>query len=192
MAASRVLLLAALLQVGGVAGSGVTPVEKVITLLEDLKAELETEGAEEGKAYDEFACFCKDTNDQKSESIVSLKDEIDQLSADIADKTATKEASEKEKADREKAKEDAEKKMADTVARCAKQQAEYEKEAQEMSKAISMIERAIKALEDAKPGAGSFLQLPGDLRASVEQSLALADSLSLIDTHKKKVVSAFL
>merc|ERR1719321_802018 len=173
-------------------GSAVTPVEKVITLLEDLKAEVEENGVKEGATYDEFACFCKDTNSDKTDSILELQDTINSLSAEIGDKTATKDAAEKEKGDRTKAKEDAEKKLADTTARCAKQQAEYEQEAQEMSKAISMIERAIKALEDAKPGAGSFLQLPGDLRASVEQSLALADSLSLIDTHKKKVVSAFL
>merc|ERR1719321_199511 len=173
-------------------GSAVTPVEKVITLLEDLKAEVEENGVKEGATYDEFACFCKDTNSDKTDSILELQDTINSLSAEIGDKTATKDAAEKEKGDRTKAKEDAEKKLADTTARCAKQQAEYEQEAQEMSKAISIIERAIKALEDAKPGAGSFLQLPGDLRASVEQSLALADSLSLIDTHKKKVVSAFL
>ena len=67
---------------GGAAGSGVTPVEKVITLLEDLKAELETEGAEEGKAYDEFACFCKSSHEEKTRSIEELEASVASLSAE--------------------------------------------------------------------------------------------------------------
>merc|ERR1719258_937187 len=68
----------------------VTPVEKVVTLLEDLKAEVESDGTAESSAYSEYACFCKDTSTSKSESITGGKDKINLLSAEIASKTATK------------------------------------------------------------------------------------------------------
>merc|ERR1719238_510214 len=71
-------------------GNAVTPVEKVISLISDLKDECEQEGKDEAKSYDEFACFCKDTTDEKSTSITEGQDNIDDLSATISEKTATK------------------------------------------------------------------------------------------------------
>merc|ERR1719454_1837382 len=71
--------------------SDVSPVEKVITLLEDLKEKSEDEGKAEAETYDTFACFCKDNTEEKSESVLDGQDNIEELSADIAEKTATKE-----------------------------------------------------------------------------------------------------
>ena len=61
----------------------VTPVEKVITLLEDLKAQVTEEGETEAGTYDKFACFCKDTTDEKSTAIKDGQDEIDELSVSL-------------------------------------------------------------------------------------------------------------
>merc|ERR1719321_376016 len=64
----------------------VTPMDKVIKLLNDLSAE----GAKEAAQYDKFACFCKEQADEKLYSIeksnAKIKDltaEIDELNADI-------------------------------------------------------------------------------------------------------------
>ena len=77
--------------VGAVVGAqiqGNKGISKVITLLEDLKTEIETEGEEEHKTYDKFACFCKDKTEAKSTSVEEGHDTIDQLSADIQEQTA--------------------------------------------------------------------------------------------------------
>merc|ERR1719183_885221 len=74
--------------------SQVTPVEKVIQLLEDLKAEVVASGEAEAKTYEEYACFCKDTTGKKSDSITSGEDNIESLSAEIGAKTAEKEETE--------------------------------------------------------------------------------------------------
>merc|ERR1719262_634789 len=77
----------------------VTPVEKVITLLEKLKGETMAEGKDDAAAYDKFACFCKEQADNKlyaitkSEELIKtqtakiklLASEIDELNAAISD-----------------------------------------------------------------------------------------------------------
>merc|ERR1719321_2297686 len=68
-------------------GAEVTPVEKVITLMEELKTEVEDEGKAEAKTYDTFACFCKDTTKEKSDAIKSGQDAIDELAAGMEEKT---------------------------------------------------------------------------------------------------------
>jgi len=84
-----------------------SPVEKVITMLEDLQTQVITEGKTEATTYDKFACFCKDMTDDKTEAIntgetnvesltatmgalgsrrADLDTDIDDLNKDIADK----------------------------------------------------------------------------------------------------------
>merc|ERR1719460_2213483 len=167
-------------------GSQVTPVEKVIQLLEDLKAEVVASGEAEAKTYDEYACFCKDTTGAKSDSITSGQDNIESLSAEIGAKTAEKEETEAAVQKRKEEKEAHELKLAETKALLEKKAAEYETAAADLSKAISSLEGAIKALEASKPTA-LLLQ-----RAGVEQSLALADALALIDTASMQKVGTFL
>merc|ERR1719359_1007187 len=167
-------------------GGGVTPVGKVITLLEDLKKEVETAATTEAGTYDEFACFCKDTTALKSSSVKEGQDNIESLSAEIAEKTAEVETTEAEVEERKKKDAELHAELAATKDKYAKEEATYEERAADLSKAISSLEKAIKALEDSKP---SLLQT---VRHSVEQGLALADALNLIDARKKKAVTAFL
>merc|ERR1712224_550900 len=61
----------------------VTPVEKVIQLLEKLKAQTATEAQEDAKTYDEFACFCKEQADDKLYAITNSKKLIEQQDAKI-------------------------------------------------------------------------------------------------------------
>jgi len=182
--ANTLLLLGAVLALAG--ASQVTPVEKVITLLEGLKSEVEAEGSKEASSYDEFACFCKDTTMKKSKMITSGQDTIEELSADIGSKTAGK-ADKAEKLKMRQGKATAlAAELAATKTRCEKEAAEYEAEAADMSKAISALKAAIKALDDSKPA--SFLQL----RHSIDHALALADSMDLISVPKQRALAAFV
>jgi len=182
--ASALLLLGAVLALAR--ASQVTPVEKVITLLEDLKSEVEAEGSKEASSYDEFACFCKDTTMKKSKMITSGQDNIEELSADIGSKTASKaDKAEKLKMRQGRATSLAGE-LAETTARCEKEAAEYEAEAADLSKALSALKAAKKALEDSKPA--SFLQL----RDSIDHALALADSMDMISVPKQRAIAAFM
>jgi len=166
-------------------GVDVSPVEKVIELLEDMKKEVEDEGKSEAATYDKFACFCKDTTVKKSTSVTDGQDNIDSLSATISEKTATKEEKIDEIQKRKKKQEELATTLEETKVRLAKERAEYEVTAADLSKAISSLENAIQAMDKSKP---SFLAI----KADVKKSLELAAVLNLVKTPKQKAVVAFL
>merc|ERR1719352_1063879 len=59
-------------------------VNKVISMLEDLQAKVLAEGEKEAATYNTFACFCKDTSKEKSDSIKAGQDDKDSLTATIS------------------------------------------------------------------------------------------------------------
>jgi len=75
--------------VGNIASAAdVSPVQKVITMLEDLMTQTVVEGKAEAKTYDTFACFCKDNTEDKTDAIQEGTDRVASLEASIADKIA--------------------------------------------------------------------------------------------------------
>jgi len=175
-----------------VAADSVSPVEKVITLLEDLVTECEEEGSAEAKTYDTFACFCKDNTDTKSTSILEGQDNIGTLSATIQEKTALKEEKSTEIQERKNRQEELATTLEDTKVRLAKERTEYEALTADLEKAISSLETAIAALGDSKPGAASFLSFKHDLKQQLKESIALAEVMGLAKSAKVKQVSALL
>lgn len=169
------------------AASDVSPVEKVITLLEDLKTKSEDEGKAEAETYDTFACFCKDNTEQKSESVLDGQDNIEELSADIAEKTATKEDKITEIGNRKKQQEELAATLETTKVRLEKERAEYEETAADLSKAISSLENAISSMDTSKAGAALLA-----VKTEVKKSLEMAAALNLVKSPKVKAMSALL
>merc|ERR1719238_422066 len=130
----RVCLLFLFFSVPSLALS-VTPMEKVITLISDLKAQVESEGQEEASVYKEFACFCKDTTLSKSKAITDGKDSIESSSADISAKTAEKAEKETELQERKAKQEELAADLKASQVRCAKAKAEYEAQNADLTKA---------------------------------------------------------
>merc|ERR1719446_1933219 len=160
----------------------VTPIDKVITLIEGMRDEVAADGKTEAAAYDKFACFCKDTTDKKSTSVKDGNDNINKLSANIADKTQERTNDITELGERKQKQEELSQKLDETIARCAKEKAEYEAEAADLSKAIQGLKDAIKSMKDSKPA--SFLAI----RESLVSTLELAETMNLLKTPKHKSV----
>merc|ERR1719148_496641 len=121
MAPLHCLVSLALIAGASAASVEVTPIEKVISLIEGLKKEVESDGKAEAEAYDKFACFCKDTTEKKSNSVKKGTDKIKDLSADIADKTQEQKEDSTELVERKKMQEELRQNLDTTKARCAKQ-----------------------------------------------------------------------
>jgi chromosome segregation ATPase len=140
------------------AASAVNPVEKVIKLLEDLKKEVVADGKKEGEVYEKYACFCKDTTEEKSKSITKGEDKISDLSADITDNTASKEEKEADVKKRKNDHEQMGEELTTTVARCSTANADYEAGNADMTKALESLKKAIKAMSGAKGKIAAAIQ----------------------------------
>merc|ERR1719305_1151924 len=68
----------------------VNPVQKVVTLLEKLQAEIEQEGKDEAITYDTYACFCKTYADRKAAAIQKFIEQENLLESKIDARTSTK------------------------------------------------------------------------------------------------------
>lgn len=60
-----------------------SPVEKVVELIEELKARMEADFAADQKLYDYFACWCEKTSDRKAKAITEAKDSIEEMGTKI-------------------------------------------------------------------------------------------------------------
>jgi len=69
--------------------SSVSPVQKVIQLLDELKAKVEADLASEEKAMEEYTAWCDEESNSKEDAITSSKRTIDDLSATIEDSKGT-------------------------------------------------------------------------------------------------------
>lgn len=58
-------------------------VDKAITMLESLRSKVFEEGEEEAALYNKFACFCKDTTEDRLASIKTGEDQQTELTTDI-------------------------------------------------------------------------------------------------------------
>jgi len=71
------------LSAGASVRDSVTPVERVISLLTKLSAQVQAEGVEEAASYDKYACFCKAHADEKVYEIAKSDKKIKELAAQI-------------------------------------------------------------------------------------------------------------
>jgi hypothetical protein len=163
----------------------VTPMAKVVELLNNLQTQVQTEGTAEAESYDKFACFCKDTTAEKADSINTKEDSAEQLGAEQARLDASVGQL---KADIGKLNTDIDtmtielKKMTDLR---EQEHADYLVTYADLTKAVDSLARAITAIE------GSKMSL-AQVRGIVNPVLRMADAMSLVPEHASKKVTAFL
>jgi hypothetical protein len=91
-------------------------VQRVVKLLDEMRAQLESDMAEDQKVFDQMVCWCKTNAEEKRKSVESAERKIDELEAEIAQRAGaegelkvTVPAAKKEIEDNEKALLEAEK-----------------------------------------------------------------------------------
>merc|ERR1719269_384844 len=165
------------------AAADVSPVEKVITLLEDLKTETEEAGKKEASTYDTFACFCKDTTVEKSDAIKEEQDNIDEFAATLEEQTGISNAKQLETEELGELIRSLDKEMTEITARREKEKAKYEATAADLSKAVSSLEGAIADMQAGK--GASFLSV----KKGVRKSVAIADALDLSPKQQRSITA---
>merc|ERR1719160_710545 len=162
---------------------GVTPIQKVTQMLNDMLAKGKSEKEDEAARFAEYKTFCKDTAWDKTTSIKTSNAAIEQLSADI--EKAASDVSEAAKAisvldaDLTAWKSDI------TVQTRERKEAKgvFDMVHQDYTESIDAVQRALATLK-AGPGASSFIQL----RSQIESLI----NLNRIPLQNKNKILAFL
>jgi len=169
----RVAFISVVALLCGAQAAEVSPVEKVIELLEDLKSEVETEGQNEAATYDTFACFCKSTTEEKAQAIKDEQDNIEGLAASMQEQTEISHAKSHEIKELDQLISNLDKEMAGVVARREAEKTKYESQAADLSKGISSLEGAIA---DMAAGMPSSL---ASVKVTVRKSILMAEALNV-------------
>merc|ERR1719453_831591 len=164
---------------------GETPMEKVLTLLEDLKSQVQEEGAAEAETYKKLACFCESNQVSKADEIAKNEENINVMEADLVNLKATLEAldaSIKELTEKIGTAEAELKKMTEIR---EEEHAIYEAEFADAEGAVDALVKAIAHLEDSKTA------MLLSTKAEVQQTMLLADALGMTVVNKR-AMTAFL
>merc|ERR1719428_2011799 len=162
----------------------VTPVQKVIQLLQGMVEKSKKEKAEEAAQYNTYKQWCDETTVEKTRRIQEANDLIDSLKADIQKYEADAALLTKEIAEHD---EDISTWKNDIKAATKVREieaADYEAAHKDYTESIDALERAIQVLKDSadkvkSQGGGAFLQV------------AELKKLSLIPEEAKKVIDQF-
>jgi len=157
----------------------VTPVQKVVQMLNDMMAKGKTEKEDEQVRFTTFTQFCKSTTTEKTQAIETTTAEIDDLTADIASYGEEIMTKEKEIAQHDddigswtKEKEEA------THAR-EQEHADFVVEHKDYTESIDAVERAIESIE------------AGNKDVALVQ-LSNVASLANVSPAAKKVIMSFV
>merc|ERR1719428_1326009 len=180
-------MLALFLIVAGVVNAeksqmGVSPVEKVISMLNDMMAKGKSEKHDEQVQFAKYKAFCEATSKEKASNIASAKEAIEQLKADAQKAEAdamvlTKEIAllgtdidgwigEKEEA----------------LAIRAKEHADFVVVHTDYTEAMDAVERALQVLKGG----------PGQSFVQVRESLLQLQAFTAVPSHAQKALNAYL
>lgn len=165
------------------------PIRKIVTLLQDMSAEIETQGAKEKDMYDKFLCYCDGGAADLAKSAADAKAQVETLTAqessDSGEKGSLEEELEKHKADLAQAESDLEK----ATAIRGKEKSEFEDEYDEKKTYTESLSKAIISLEHGM-GSSSLMQLDdGDVAVQIRKAMR---SSTTVTPGDKENVRAFL
>jgi len=174
--------------VTAVAATEANPIRKIVTLLQDMKKEIEAEGEKNQDLYEKFMCFCKKNKGSLGESAAAAQAQIDELTAKVKADSAEKAQLESDlaqhKADRTAAKKD----LATAEALREKEHNAFLAESGDTKANLDAVSKAIPALEQGM-GATGFIQTEAGV--TLKRAIAqIADSVASDDD--RSMVMAFL
>ena len=176
---TKMKTVAALALLGICHGAEVTPVEKVLELMNSMLEKGKKEKHEEGVAFAGYKQFCDDTTTEKNRAISEANDKIGVLNADIekAVATITKLSEEIAELEEDVSIWEGDIKASTKVREIEK--ADYDKTHADYSESVDALGRAIKVLSEKNVN-------------TPQASLIQLQSLNLIPAAAKTAINAFL
>merc|ERR1719298_223099 len=168
--------------------SDVSPVEKVVTMLEDLQTQVVVEGKAEAKTYDKFACFCKDMTAEKTDAINAGTDKSADLSALIEQLTNDRSEADDDINDLNKKIDELDKSMKENKEKRAAEKATFDALHAELTKGITDLTNAVNTLKGSRPS--SLMALKSVIK-TVRQAAFMGDAMGH-SPRSQKALSALL
>jgi len=148
-----------------------TPLERVIGLLEKMRAELVAEADKEAEMYDKMVCWCETNEKEKKKAIADAEALDEQLVSEIAARSAKfGEMSTMIEALKKQISEDTTSLKEATAIR-EKEAAEFYETKKDLIQSTTNVKMAIQVLSKHHSAAGSFVQLPAPVLSSLNAVL---------------------
>merc|ERR1719359_48975 len=179
-------VLVFVLLTGQALASDVSPVEKVVTMLEDLQTKVVVEGKAEAKTYDKFACFCKDMMAEKTDAISAGTDKSADLSALIEQLTNDRSVADDDINDLNKQIDDLDKSMKENKEKRAAEKATFDALHAELTKGITDLTNAVNTLKGSRPS--SLMSLKSVIK-TIRQAAFMGDAMGHGPKHQKALAA---
>merc|ERR1719181_1759088 len=73
---------------GALTGTNLSPIQKVVTLIREMKDQTVKEGEEDLAAYDKYKCWCETTEGEKTADIEAAQTKIQELTSFVEEASA--------------------------------------------------------------------------------------------------------
>jgi chromosome segregation ATPase len=164
-------------------------VNKVITMLEDLQAQVLAEGEKEAASYNKFACFCKDSTTEKNEAITKGTDDKASLTTTITDLNEKRDDLDEDIAALEEDIETTQSELDKATGERKETLGVYEKNAADLEGALNALDGAIEVLKASKNP--TFAQITS-IAKTVKSASLMADALGLGSAKNQQTLAFFL
>jgi hypothetical protein len=172
---------AVLLSTSSKVRADVTPVQKVIQMVEELQAKVSEEGKAEAATYDTFACFCKSKTDEKVKAIAEEEQTVKDLQTEITTLSADRDTLDQNIQDLTTEIADYEHEIETAADIRAEEKATFEAALLDVTKSVTQLENAVQTLK-----ASAFIQGKSSTSAlkrvqnMMKTAVNMADAMGLV------------
>merc|ERR1719335_2038526 len=191
-----VLLVLMLASPAAASRARVSPVQKVIQLIDDMAAKVTKEAAEESKVFEEYAKFCDDEATAKEYAIKDSKEAIEEFTATITDSKAIIETEDSKVSDLATKISDTEGELSSSVSLRNKEHDAFVKTEAELVATGEELEGDQKAIKKSmaflQATGGKMNVQDGEVLNAVIQSLGQIVEASFVSQKQKEHIAALL
>jgi chromosome segregation ATPase len=166
----------------GVVAGKVSPVEKVIEMIEGLQSKVVAEGSAEAKTYDTFACFCKDQSKEKNAAIEDNTNLLESLNAKMTTERSNRDKETQTIKDLQGELAGYQADVKKTKADAAKRKEKYEVNITDLTGAVRSLEDAIDVLKQSDKSENGMALV--SMKATLKTAAVIAQSLGLVSGRK--------
>jgi len=174
---------AVLLSTGTKVRADVTPVQKVIQMVEELQAKVSAEGKAEAATYDKFACFCKSKTDEKVKAIAEEEQTVKDLQAEITSLSADRDTLDQNIQDLTTEIAQYEEDIKTAVEVRAEEKATFDAALLDVSKSVTQLEKAVDTLKASALLQGKSSTGLAHVQGMLKTAVNMADAMGLVEEN---------